>query len=197
MTDFADIEFAISQYLDGSLAEAERSALEARLRTDAEAKALFTEYQAVTAALRAIPIPPVRWELLAESISGAVRRAEEPAQSFKLRLRGPWLAVPLGLAASVVVAAGVAFHVYFSGTGGTTSPVRPVPAVPQAVAVVTGPRVEDAAGPAQAEVSIGPSPAVADAEHLSKYADDVITRPSRVLVASGVNSVEDAPAFAN
>src|SRR5579862_9548803 len=117
--DSNDLEFVISQYSDGALDEPQRSAIEVRLRTDAVAQSILAEHQAVTSALRQAALPAVNWDLLASSISEAVDRAEEPAQSY--RIRPAWVAIPLGLAASVLIVAGIAFHVFSSS--GTVGPV--------------------------------------------------------------------------
>jgi len=183
-----ELEFSISQYLDGTVPELERPALERRLESDLSAQALLAEYRKLNEALRATPLPEVRWDLLAERLSHAVAEAEEPAQSYRIGWRR--MPVPLGLAASVLFAAGIALHVYRS-SGVTNLPLARLPVA--TVAVVTGPQVDMPAGPVQSEVAIGPAKAVAGAPDLDRYADDMIVRPSRVLVASGIQSVEDTP----
>ena len=50
--EMQDLEFSISQYLDGTLGESERVALEAKLKTDAAAEALLVEYRALDQTLR-------------------------------------------------------------------------------------------------------------------------------------------------
>src|SRR5687768_14026042 len=105
-----DLEFSISQYLDGTLAPAERDALETRLGGDAEARALFAEYEALQGVLTNAPIPAVKWDRLAEQISAAVGREPEPAQSYKL---SGWLRpARLALAASVLIAGAIAFSIF-------------------------------------------------------------------------------------
>lgn len=185
-----DLEFSISQYVDGTLDSSERAALEARLAADADAQTLLDEERALVGALRDLPLPPIEWNRLTEVISAAVAQAEEPVQSY--RLWRSWMPVPLGLAASLLIAAGLAIHMY---SAAPSAPPRHVPPVVQQVAVVTGPQADAPEGPVQVEVSIGPGNSVAGGEDLSRYSDDVVTRPSRVLVASGVNSVDDAPSF--
>src|SRR5207248_856416 len=126
-----DLEFSISQYLDGTLADGERSALEERLARDAEARALLAEEEALNAVLKRAKyaaMPAVRWDHLPEAISAAIdeQRAtgadEQPAEPMPMRLstggrqsarpsRSSWtirLWMPAGLAAaaSVLIAAG-------------------------------------------------------------------------------------------
>ncbi len=54
-----ELQFAISQYLDGTLPADEVAALQRRLESDAEARALLAEYRALDAALRAGGVPAV------------------------------------------------------------------------------------------------------------------------------------------
>src|SRR5687768_923655 len=79
-----ELEFSISQYLDGTLPAAERDALETRLGSDAEARALYAEYESLQGVFKAAPLPAVRWDAFAQQISAAVAREEMPAQSYKL-----------------------------------------------------------------------------------------------------------------
>src|SRR5688500_9430714 len=122
-----ELEFSISQYLDGTLAEAERSALDERLSRDAEARALLAEYQRLDVTLKAAPLPQIRWDRLAESISTAVAEQEAPAQSYQI---SRWLRSPmrLAVAASAVLALGLAAVVAVRD-GQTAHPPSPASAV--------------------------------------------------------------------
>src|SRR5688572_28802850 len=112
-----DLEFSISQYLDGTLADADRVALEARLAEDAQARTLLEEYRALDAGLKAMPLPAVKWDAFAAHVSAAVGRLDEPVQSYRIGTftRARWVAA----AAAVLVAAGVAFQMLRPGGGGT------------------------------------------------------------------------------
>src|SRR3954471_7876393 len=111
-----ELEFSISQYLDGTLAAAERDALDERLATDAEARAVLAEYEALNAAFAAAPaVPEIDWDQFAGKISAAVAREEMPAQSYKI---GAWMRQPVRLpavAASLLVAGGIAFSLLRPG----------------------------------------------------------------------------------
>ncbi len=122
-----ELEFLISQYVDGTLVEGERVALETRLRGDDEARVLLAEHEALTARLKSVkataPAPAVDWDRLAERISAAVAgqsalvaegdaveeskfEAEPSGASDRARWRiapARWL---IALAASVLLAAG-------------------------------------------------------------------------------------------
>src|SRR2546423_15276867 len=109
------LEFEISQYADGTLPPASRAALEAKLAADAEARALLDEYRKLDAALAsARAIPALNWDRLATSISAAVADqadAEESRRATAYRM--PWVGVLRGLAvaASLLIAIGIAFSV--------------------------------------------------------------------------------------
>src|SRR3954470_15957884 len=99
-----DLEFLISQYVDGTLRGGQLEALDSRLKLDPAARAVLAEYRALDAQLKALPRPDVRWDAFAEQISAAVADAEAPAQSYRLadyRWGNRWVAV----AAAVVIAA--------------------------------------------------------------------------------------------
>jgi anti-sigma factor RsiW len=67
------LEFAISQYLDGTLPAAERAALEQRLAEDAEARELLAEYRSLDRLMKdGRELPAVQWEQLTQTISAAV-----------------------------------------------------------------------------------------------------------------------------
>ena len=77
------LEFAISQYLDGTLPPEEVAALEKRLAEDAQARALFEEHRKLDAALKAPPLPAVNWDRLQAHISAAI---DEQEQSQRMRI---------------------------------------------------------------------------------------------------------------
>src|SRR5687768_15460097 len=94
-------EFEISQYLDGTLGEAEQAALETRFAADADARALLAEYREIDAALKnRLPRPPaLDWENFATRVSAAVAAQPEPAQSYKIG----WFRAAAGLAVAASV----------------------------------------------------------------------------------------------
>src|ERR1700761_200522 len=67
-----ELEFSISQYLDGTLSAPEAAALEQVLASDAAARALLDEYRQLDALIKSAPLPAVRWDALASSISSAI-----------------------------------------------------------------------------------------------------------------------------
>jgi len=179
-----ELEFSISQYLDGTLGEAEEAALETRLASDADARALLGEYRRLDRTLKAAPLPAFDYGALSDRISAAVAREDEPAQSYRLH----WVrtAAGLAIAACVVIAVGVGIRRL--GPAGQTDPrqqaVLPTPAVErkQIVVVDAGPRSRPSTAPVEI-IAVGPSPAAQDGPALARYQEDLISRPSQVIIA--------------
>jgi len=192
-----ELEFSISQYLDGTLAAAERDALETRLGSDAEARVLFAEYESLQSVLARAPLPAVQWDRLADHFSAAVAREPMPAQSYKL---SAWIRpARLALAASVLVAGAIAFSL-FGPKPATTGPT--VAAVEPIRIVVKGPAVSaiGAAAPATTaptvniqpiQVVIGPPPSTGDTGVVRVYADSVVHRPSKAVIVSAAPVGQD------
>lgn len=184
-----ELEFSISQYLDGTLGARERGALDERLATDHEARALFAEYQSLQHVLAAAPLPDVRWDALASQISGAVARAELPAQSYKI---GRWMSrTTWAVAASVVIAAAVAFSVLRGGGDAeTTVASEPISIVRNDVpaTVVVNVEVQPTI-----VIAIGPAQSSDDSPIVLRYADSVVQRPSKALIVSAAPAAQDNP----
>lgn len=193
-----DVEFTVAQYADGTLAADQRQVVEAHLESDARARLVLADYARVDAGLRHVAAdrPAVRWAALADHLSGAVDRevaAADEAKRERFRI-GAWVRRPawLAAAASVLLAVGIAVRVAQppvadTGTGGPT--LLPPPPV---VTVVNIGNVEAPQGEAVAEIQIGPmaeggNTAIVD----SGFIDDLVTRPSRTIVASGVPAPPD------
>jgi hypothetical protein len=192
-----ELEFSISQYVDGTLPPAKASALEERLATDVEARELLAQYRKLDGLLaiaRTAALPAnVRWDRLASHISAAVDRSanEEPA-SYPM----PWLRFrqsKLAFAACVLIALGLGVRAYLNRPSGTGTDGRPQLA--KAIVEVDGPRIESSNASPISEVAIGPADHQGGASIVARYADGVVARPSRVVIASGLGSsdVEQMP----
>lgn len=169
-----ELEYAISQYLDGTLPLLERAALEERLASDAEARDILAEYRTLDATLKsAMPVPEVGWDELTSQIRSALADVEPPVRHFSLRAIG-WSA-RLAIAAMLLFA--ITLAIYFAspqpGVPGTNSVATP------GTALVVGPQIERPAEPVVAEISIGPSPTLAGDWRINQ---EVVTRPSVVLI---------------
>jgi anti-sigma factor RsiW len=92
------LEFAITQYLDGTLPPEDVAALEQRLAEDAAARATLEEHQKLTAMLRAEPVPALAWDELASDLRAVVTGTvdqEARAQDQKLNALLKSAATPL------------------------------------------------------------------------------------------------------
>jgi anti-sigma factor RsiW len=178
-----ELEFSISQYLDGTLAAAERDALDERLATDAEARAVLAEYSAVQGALASAPLPDVKWDRFAREISASVAREELPAQSYKI---SRWFSpARLAIAASVLVAGGIGFSLLRD---------RDVPKTVEPFKIVMVEETSPAAPIPEPvmQIAVGPSDAAADEPIVLRYADGVVQRPSRAVIVSAAPAAQDS-----
>lgn len=175
-----NLEFVISQYVDGTLSEAGRSQLEALLANDPAARALVEQHRKLNEVLRAIPMPGVRWELLAERIGNAVAEADAPAVSYRLFTRR--FVMPMAMAASLLIACGLAITIYLAGhKQGNVWRV----AVAQPVVQVYGPVAESAPNVVE-EISIGPAQQAGGQAAIARYSDELVSHTPRLVIASAV-----------
>ncbi len=202
-----NLQFALSQYTDGTLAEGERAAVEQLLAHNAEARQTLDEYRRISMLLGASipPLPSVDWPQLTQRISRAIDRshsipgsaaiAAEQAASGTYSMgwgRRPWM---FAMAASLLIASGI---VWLSRP--QTGNVQPTyatanPSVviePVRVAQVAEIRVlqgEIATGPAVVEVSVGPSGRVEQASLWQLY-PEVAERPAGISIAGGPGLIQ-------
>ena len=179
------LEYAISQSIDGTLDPLAQAALDEALATHADARDLFAEYQRLDAMVKSeMPVPEINWDAFAAGISSEAAKLDAPVKHYKLNF-GMWSKVA-ALAAMVAIVVGVIVRQRPTGSVdeiGTGS----------SVAVNTQPiDVEISAPPTLAsapvsEIQIGQPSGVAFADYHST--DAVISAPSSIWIASG-----DAPA---
>lgn len=205
-----DLEFLISQYLDGTLAPTESAEVERLVAEGGDAFALLAEYRQIDATLKAAPmgVPEVRWEDFAVRISSAVadqaaddaasgeQAAKTPVRSYRM----PWVrstVVRWAIAAAVVLGTGLGIFVYRGRSNGPSIVYIPPPAANHGpvVDLIEGPRAEAPAGTPSDEIEIGPpSGAVAEGQpswqrwHSSQA---VVTGGARVVIASGDATAQD------
>jgi anti-sigma factor RsiW len=182
-----DLEISISQYVDGTLADDERIALEARLADDPRAQTLLNEDRALTNVLRSVPAPAIQWDRFADSISAAIdEQLEERVAraSWWLRMRVP---AGLAMAASVLLAIGLSFHFLGSRSAVHDSgSVNQTHGTQTAVLIVEGPQSDVPTGEVVSQITIAAGGSYAKDSSLTPYADEMNTRPARVVIASGV-----------
>ncbi|HEX5243475.1 MAG TPA: hypothetical protein VFW23_09475 [Tepidisphaeraceae bacterium] len=188
------LEFSITQYLDGSLPESQRVALMERLEKDPEARELLEEHRRLNSVLGRAQLPAFQLEAFSKQLSEAIAQAPAP-EVEQLSLRMPWLGVRgwMAIAASVLIASGLAIAILSHGRSGTESnPVHHEMTASAGFVTVTGPVAEATSTSDDVQVSVGPSKAIAGESTLSRYSADLVMRPAHVMmVASGVNPDQD------
>ncbi len=171
-----DLEFQISQYLDGTLSPTERAVLEQRLAVDADARGLLAEYQRLNEHLsRHLPLPNVKWDRLAEHISAMLDEADRPVVAG--RIFPAVLVKRLAIAACLALVTGLSLHHFLAHRNAPESDSYPIE-------VVIGPSVEPADAVPVEEVAVGPSAdftAHGDSFPASQNSD---TRPGRAVIFS-------------
>lgn len=190
-----ELEFQISQYLDGTLAGAELAALEERLATDSSTRQLLAEYRQLDLSLRSAPLPPIDFDALSDRITASVARQPEPAQSYRL----PWSRAFVGfaVAASVLLAVGVGIRRLQSPAGsGAEVAVNTTPNHRDPIRIEVVDAVAAAAPSTQpaVEVAVGPSPLLQQQPALAFNDDELLTRPSQVFIARSGNAARE-PGF--
>ena len=188
------LEFSITQYLDGSLPQSERAGLMERLEKDPEARALLEEHRRLDNVLSRASLPTFPLEALSKQLSEAI--AQAPAPEVEQRsLRMPWVGARswVAIAASVMIASGLAFAILSHGRSGTAAnPVHHELTASAGFVTVTGPVSPTDSASDDVQVSVGPSKAIAGESTLSRYSADLVMRPAHVMmVASGVNPDQD------
>ncbi|WP_428940259.1 anti-sigma factor family protein [Fontivita pretiosa] len=175
-----ELEYSISQYLDGTLPPLQRDVLDERLASDAEARAILADYRRLDTLLKThLPgMPQLAWDRLADEISRAVAAEEPPVRHFSIRAIG-WTA-RLAIAAAVLMVLSLA--IFFA-----RGPRHEAGPAPQGIAVVSGPQVEQSAGPVVSQISIGPSPTLANQW---RGGEEIVSRPTVVLI-DRVNTGQD------
>ena len=177
------LEYAISQYIDGTLPPLESAALEERFAVDAEARAILEEYRALDRALKtSLPLPAVAWDRLAAHLSEAMGREDAPVKHYSLRTIKRVAAV--ALAACVAIVTGVVIVSNRSDVAPGAGPRG------ELVTIVVGPQAEKAPeqSTAVAQVSVGPAPTLSDSW---RYAETVVSRPTVVMIDRAAAPAQD------
>ncbi|MBC7784665.1 MAG: hypothetical protein H7144_12575 [Burkholderiales bacterium] len=185
LPDRDQLEYAISQYLDGTLSVMDRRVLEERLAADAEARLMLEDYRRLDERVIAgsrLNLP-INYDRFAAHVSAQIDN--EPAH-----VAGP-LAMPgmamgvwvrrFAIAAGVVMAVGIGMHFI---------PQGPTASHPAGSMVVIGPAVETNSGGGTISISYGPTDALRERGVAMSLVDDAIASHSpRVVI-----SASDQPA---
>jgi anti-sigma factor RsiW len=170
-------EFAITEYLDGTLPAEHQAALEKRLDAEPALRAVMQEYRALDVVVKnAMPMPAVKWDVLAERLSESVD-AESQRQRFYI---GNWLKQPMRLAAAAIVAIALGVGILIAISRGGSKPELAVE--------IVGP--EKPAGPAVAQVDFDMSPSLAQSGTDWYSAGDVVAMPSTLDVAFTTSAIQ-------
>jgi anti-sigma factor RsiW len=184
-----ELEFLISQYVDGTLNPLEQAGLEEILATDRNARALLAEYQGFNAMVKtALPAPDVDWEQFAARVSAETAKHDVPVRHFRLRLAT--VSKFAALAATVAIAFGIATKFRTPpGPGSThveTGSQLAISTTPVEVQISAAPAL--AAAPVS-DISIGQPPGFAAVDYHA--AEAIISRPPAISIASGTGSAQD------
>lgn len=190
-----ELEFALSQYHDGTLGPVERAAVDEVLASDAAARAMLAGIGRLDALIKRAPAAPqIAWDKFQARIASAIDQAEAPTvQSFKL---GSWSRVVGGavaLAAAIAMVVSVAIRMQSAKPQSGGSRMVDV-AVGPAGGASNGavPRVGvGTTSVAKADVAIGPSPQMASSGGW-QYETSFLERPSRVVIAVSPEPGQDA-----
>jgi anti-sigma factor RsiW len=183
-----DVEFQISQYADGTLSAAERASVDDLLKADPAARQMLAEYRRLDGHLARLGgSPALRWDRLAEHLSGAVLGSDEPAVAGRIEWATSWRG-RMRIAAAVLLAVTAGIIVNRSLRHPTVGPI----ATPAAVTDVTGPAAEVATGKPAEDVSVCPS-RLASGEGESPYAiSGVVHGPSKVVISEAISNPKPA-----
>jgi negative regulator of sigma E activity len=195
--DVEQLEFAASQYADGTLPEEEIPAFELELKESPLARQLVDEHRAVTRIVKTPAVPAVRWKRLASHLSDVIAEANEP-RTIKLFAR-PWVrsVVGMAMAACLMLVTGIGIRSYLNRGSGKSS-TSSVEIGPGSVAIVThqSPIVVEISGPekspgtAVAEISIGAGPDAANDS--PAFADGIVGRNPHSLIATSAPAAQDS-----
>ena len=201
-----NLQFALSQYADGTLAETQRGAVEQLLVHDAEARQTVAEHRRLNMLLAASvrPLPSVDWPRLTQQISAAIDRshsipgtaaigAEQTAsEAYSMAWgRGP---LAWAIAASLVIASSLVWISLQESSKVTATLAIAPPAIIEPIqrAQVADVRVfqgETASGLAVIHVSVGPSSAIEQASLWQLY-PEVVQRPTSISIAGGPGQIQ-------
>lgn len=182
------LEYSISQYLDGTLNPVELAAMDELLATDAEARAVLDEYRRLNLAVKSgLPVPEMAWDELAASISASTAALDLPVRHYQMKLAG-WSKIA-ALAAVMTIVVGAIVKLAPPGGPGVnvqTGKAIAVNTTPVDVQISAPPAVASAA---ITQVEIGQPAGVANADYHS--AEAIISSPSSIWIASGESNAPD------
>jgi anti-sigma factor RsiW len=174
------LEFLISQYVDGTLPADEKAALEHLLQSDTEAQQILNEYRSLNTLLQTqLPsLPEMNWDQFATDTSRAISNEDAPV----LRMRiFTWNRMAIAASLLLAVTLGMLLN--------RSAPTNNNPPKLQAIAEVEGPTAQPSTQPAVAQITVGPATEVAESQY---PLDNIVFGPSSVsLIASSDEAAQD------
>jgi hypothetical protein len=172
--DQETLEYAISQYLDGTLNTFDRQVLEDRLASDAEARLLASEYAHLDRLLKSSrTLPNIDFDQLAGKISSQIAQEDAYAPA-PLRMPGVFVRYT-AIAAAVILAIGVGLH-FIPGTTTTVADGSIDVRVNVAEVPTSTPSINIVIGPTEQLKSAGYARGIGD--------DQIITRIPRLVITA-------------
>jgi negative regulator of sigma E activity len=185
-----ELEFAISQYIDGTLKPLEQAALEEVLATDDSARAMLAEYRKLDASLkRELPTPQIDHNLLGARISGALKGVDAPVHTYRLFASMPMKLV--AMAAAILIVVGLVIPMMNrSHSGQTHNTIAVIPNnTNQAAPIVELAGIDHSSNSASVDIAVGAPPGFASAG-FSEQA--VISRPPQLVIESSALPAQDS-----
>lgn len=180
------LEYAISQYLDGLLPPEQAIVLEQQLASDPAARRLLAEYRQLNTLLASsLPTPDVDWDKLAGNIHRAVAHAPGTSLPFLYRFPSLLTRRSMALAALLLLTVGSAFlvfHLLSSRPQEQTAQSFPAP-YPK-VAQLQVFQTEPITAAPVTEIQIGPSPLARNMKSYSTPSSSAALEPASVSIAS-------------
>jgi len=176
-----DDEQAVSEYLDGTLSGVDRASLEIRIASEPGLRAVMEEYRALDSVVKsAMPMPAVKWDLLAERLSETIDAQGQRERMFI----GNWLKQPMRLAVAAVLLLALGLAIAIALSSGGRKPVAQV--------IIDAAEKPQSAEPAVALVEFDMSPTLASSGNDWYSAGDVVAMPSTLDVAFTTPVLPDA-----
>jgi hypothetical protein len=170
-----ELEFQISQYVDGTLSTGETTALEKTLASSEKARELLNEYSRLQKHLNsAMPLPIIQWDRLAAHLSNVV---QAPQVAGRIGFASGRFRLAIAASILIIITVGLFFHPRRSPKTNSEEPI----------AIIVGPQAEAAIGPVIQQITVGPSPALAARGDSWRYGEGVVTRPSHIELAGEVH----------
>ena len=177
-------EFELTQYLDGDLAPEQVASIESQLASDGAARRTLREHAHLAQMLKAMPLPAVNYDLLADHISDSIEGSQRQRLQISFWMRK---AVPVAVAACILIASGIAIRL-FNKKPAENIAKTDTPVVREIVLVTNTTPPEPTPASGVIEIDVGASDSYA-ARSFEPYSPGVVSRPQRVQLAETVRFV--------